>query len=145
MIGVFGVIPDAMWPAYANVCLFVLYRPFYYTAVSDYAAKVFGFATFGKVYGLVICLAGLFNFTQTGLDALTHKRFGNDPIPVNLILLVSALVVGVALVGYVWMKSRSMQREKLEQEAEGAREVLMPEADAREVEREHGGEGYGTA
>ncbi len=49
-IGVFGIIPE-MWAAYANVCLFVLYRPFYYTAVSDYSAKVFGFRTFGTVYG----------------------------------------------------------------------------------------------
>lgn len=32
-IGVFGCIPE-MWAAYANICLFVLYRPFYYTAVS---------------------------------------------------------------------------------------------------------------
>ncbi len=32
-IGVMGVIPH-LWAAYANICLFVLYRPFYYTAVS---------------------------------------------------------------------------------------------------------------
>lgn len=32
-IGVLGVIPQ-MWAAYANVCLFVLYRPLYYTTVS---------------------------------------------------------------------------------------------------------------
>jgi MFS family permease len=32
-IGVLGVIPQT-WAAYANVCLFVVYRPLYYTAVS---------------------------------------------------------------------------------------------------------------
>ncbi len=32
-IGILGVIPQ-LWAAYANVCLFVIYRPFYYTAVS---------------------------------------------------------------------------------------------------------------
>ncbi|KAI9830527.1 MAG: hypothetical protein M1819_005485 [Sarea resinae] len=127
-IGVLGVLPYE-WAAYANIVLFVLYRPFYYTTVSDYAAKVFGFATFGKVYGLVICLAGLFNFSQSGLDALTHRVFLDDPVPVNLILLGVALVVGVALVGYVWWKSRSMKREHLEDEAEGARETLMPGAE----------------
>ena len=47
-IGVFGIIPE-MWAAYTNVCLFVLYRPFYYTAVSDYSAQGFGFRTFGTV------------------------------------------------------------------------------------------------
>lgn len=143
-IGVLGVIPE-MWAAYANICLFVVYRPLYYTAVSDYSAKVFGFATFGKVYGLVICLAGLFNFTQAGLDALTHKTFDNDPIPVNIILLCVALGVGILLVGYVWRKSYTMRRDKLEGEAEEARETLMPAADEENTERPHGHETYGTA
>jgi MFS family permease len=107
-IGVFGLIPD-MWAAYANIILFVLYRPLYYTAVSDYSAKVFGFQTFGKVYGLIICMAGLCNFAQAGLDALTHEVWGNDPRPVNAILLTGALVVGVALVGFVWRESRRMR------------------------------------
>lgn len=143
-IGVLGVIPE-MWAAYGNIVLFVLYRPFYYTAVSDYSAKVFGFVTFGKVYGLIICLAGLFNFVQAGLDALTHRKFDNDPVPVNLMLLIVALVVGVLLVGYVWRKSRTMAREKLEDEAEDAREVLVPNGDADNTDRPHGHQGYGTA
>ncbi|KAL8686191.1 MAG: hypothetical protein Q9218_007282 [Villophora microphyllina] len=125
-IGVLGVLPF-QWAAYANIILFVLYRPLYYTAVSDYAAKVFGFHTFGRVYGLIICLAGLLNFSQSGLDALTHKGFRGDPIPVNIILLVLALVVGVALVGFVWYQSRKIERDRLEDEAEGATEQLMPE------------------
>jgi hypothetical protein len=33
IIGVLGVIPQ-QWAAYANICLFVVYRPFYYTCVS---------------------------------------------------------------------------------------------------------------
>lgn len=86
VIGVLGVLPY-MWAAYANVCLFVLYRPFYYTAVSDYSAKVFGFRTFGTVYGLIICLSGIFNFSQSGLDVLFHETFNGNPVPVDLILL----------------------------------------------------------
>ncbi|KAK3072329.1 hypothetical protein LTR53_007022 [Teratosphaeriaceae sp. CCFEE 6253] len=143
-IGILGVIPE-MWAAYGNITLFVLYRPLYYTAVSDYSAKVFGFETFGKVYGLIICLAGLFNFVQQGLDALTHRRFGNDPVPVNVGLLVVAFVVGVALVGFVTRKSYTMGRAELEVEAEGASEVLMPDAPREEVEREHGHGTYGAA
>lgn len=123
-IGVLGVLPF-MWAAYANVAIFVIYRPLYYTALSDYAAKVFGFQTFGKVYGLMICLAGLLNFLQSGLDAATHKVFGGDPIPINVIMLAIVLVVGFALVGYVWHKSRSMARANLEHEAEDAVEAPM--------------------
>lgn len=127
VIGVLGCLPY-MWAAIANICLFVIYRPFYYTAVSDYSSKVFGFQTFGRVYGLVICLAGLFNFVQSPLDALTHIQFGLNPIPVNLILLGLAVTVGTSLVAYTALKSRNIKRETLEQEAEDATESLMPTA-----------------
>ena len=125
-IGVLGVLPF-LWAAYGNIVLFVLYRPLYYTAVSDYAAKVFGFQTFGKVYGLIICLAGLLNFSQSGLDAMTHKVFHRDPLPVNIIMLVIALVVGVALVGYVYYQSQHLKRDALEEEAE-TEDTRMPGA-----------------
>ena len=125
VIGVLGVLPYK-WAAYANITIFVLYRPLYYTAVSDYAAKVFGFHTFGKVYGLIICLAGLLNFSQSALDAMAHKVFHGNPTPVNIMLLVIALVVGLALVGYVWHQSRSLARKGLEEEAENTRDTLLP-------------------
>ena len=134
IIGVLGCLPFT-WAAIANVCLFVVYRPFYYTTVSDYSAKVFGFVTFGKVYGLIICLAGLFNFLQSPLDALTHVVFKLNPIPVNVILLSLAVVVGAALVSFTYLRSRNMARDRLEDEAEGAEEALMPNAN---------GNGYGT-
>ncbi|CAK4031262.1 related to MFS amino acid transporter [Lecanosticta acicola] len=143
-IGIFGLIPET-WAAYINIILFVIYRPFYYTAVSDYSAKVFGFQTFGKVYGLIICIAGLFNFAQAGLDALRNKVFHNDPIPVNAILLALALLVGIVMVGYVWRKSVTLEKERLREEADAAQERLIPGADAAEVNRPHGHETYGTA
>jgi MFS family permease len=136
IIGVLGCLPYT-WAAIANIVLFVLYRPFYYTAVSDYSAKVFGFVTFGKVYGLIICLAGLLNFVQSPLDAMTIKVFKRNPIPVNAMLTGLALIVGTILVTFTYVRSRSMEREKLEDEAEGATERLMPEPNGN-------GAGYGT-
>lgn len=137
IIGVLGCLPYT-WAAIANIVLFVLYRPFYYTAVSDYSAKVFGFVTFGKVYGLIICLAGLLNFVQSPLDALTHKVFDLNPIPVNAMLTGIAVIVGSALVSFTYVRSRNMAREKLEDEAESATERLIPEPAAAN------GTGYGT-
>jgi multisubunit Na+/H+ antiporter MnhC subunit len=131
VIGVLGCLPYT-WAAYANISLFVLYRPFYYTTVSDYAAKVFGFRTFGTVYGFIICLAGLFNFSQSGLDALCHKVFSNNPIPVNLILLGTALVVGISLCVFVGISSYRIRRQGLEHEAEFTRETLIPGAQSPE-------------
>ena len=137
LIGIFGVLPY-LWAAYANVALFVIYRPLYYTAVSDYAAKVFGFHTFGKVYGLIICISGLFNFSQSGLDALTHRVFDSDPVPVNLILLSAVFAVGVVLVGYIYRKSLIMARDYLEEEAEEAIEAVMPDVSGGQED------GFGT-
>lgn len=113
---------------------------------SDYAAKVFGFATFGKVYGLIICLAGLFNFSQSALDALTHKVFHNNPMPVNLMLLIIALAVGVALVSYVYHKSKTIHVDILREEAEEAEERLMPGAGSGIdwAQNGHGARTYGT-
>src|SRR5271170_1990899 len=51
VIGVLQVIPNLI-AQYATVLIFAIYRPLYYTAVSDYCAKIFGFRTFGKVYGI---------------------------------------------------------------------------------------------
>lgn len=108
LIGVLGCIPHSLIAGYTNVVLFVVYRPFYYTAVSDYAAKVFGFGCFGKVYGAMVCAAGLGNFAQAGLDALTFKVFEWNPIPVNVALTSVAGVVGGGLVGFVWARARAM-------------------------------------
>ncbi|KAL5334866.1 major facilitator superfamily domain-containing protein [Aspergillus crustosus] len=108
LIGVLGCIPDSYGAAYGNIILFVIYRPFYYTAVSDYAAKVFGFQTFGKVYGLIICLAGLGNFAQAGLDALTFTVFNRDPTPVNFILTSLTALTGFSLVIFVWRQAARM-------------------------------------
>jgi hypothetical protein len=58
-------------------------------------------------------------------------------VPINVVLLSSALLVGIALVGFVWKKSHKIIREGIEEEAEGAREVLMPGAEGTGV-RDYG-------
>ncbi|KAE8148078.1 major facilitator superfamily domain-containing protein [Aspergillus avenaceus] len=126
MIGILGCIPHSIEAGYTNIALFVIYRPFYYTAVSDYAAKVFGFQTFGKVYGLIICLSGLGNFAQAGLDALTFQLFHQNPIPVNFILTAITTIAGVALVGFVWWKASTMASTSFEEGALENGEPAVP-------------------
>ncbi|KAI9670323.1 MAG: hypothetical protein M1831_006537 [Alyxoria varia] len=135
LIGILGVIPNSLAFGYTHISLFVIYRPFYYTAVSDYAAKVFGFNTFGKVYGLIICTAGIGNFVQYALDWVRVKVVNGDPLPVNVGLCVVGAGVGVALVGFVWWRGRAVRRELLEVEALEARERVMPAG------RDGGGDG----
>jgi multisubunit Na+/H+ antiporter MnhC subunit len=93
----------------------------------DYAVKVFGFATFGRVYGTIICVSGVVNFSQIGLDSLTHGPFRGNPIPVNVIMTVSGLVVGVALVAFTRVESKRLMREQRKEDAEYERERLIAE------------------
>lgn len=113
-IGIIGSI-STLWAGYVNVLLFVFLRPLYYSAMSDYATKVFGFATFGRVYGTIICFSGLVNLSQTAIDALTKTAFNGNPIPVNVFLSVSAFLIGSALVTYVTVQVYRV-RKRLDQE-----------------------------
>lgn len=115
-IGIFGSI-CALWAGYVNVLLFVFLRPLYYSAMSDYATKVFGFATFGRVYGTIICFSGLVNLSQTGVDALTKSVFDGNPIPVNAFLAVSGFIIGTALVTYVTVQVYRMRKRLDEEDA----------------------------
>ncbi|KAI5364974.1 Putative major facilitator superfamily, MFS transporter superfamily [Septoria linicola] len=107
-VGILGSLPF-LWAAYGNVILFVLLRPLYYSAMSDYAAKVFGFATFGRVYGTIICFSGVINLSQPLIDAANHEVFHDDPIPINVTLASLGLVFGAALVGFVWLQGRKVE------------------------------------
>jgi hypothetical protein len=52
IIGILQILPNLI-AQYITAITFAIYRPLYYTAVSDYCAKIFGFRTFGKVYGIL--------------------------------------------------------------------------------------------
>ncbi|KAF9695530.1 hypothetical protein EKO04_006484 [Ascochyta lentis] len=113
-IGIVGSVAT-LWAGYVNVILFVFMRPLYYSAMSDYATKVFGFATFGRVYGTIICFSGLVNLSQTGIDALTKRTFNGNPVPVNTFLAGFTFIIGTSLVVYITMQVYWM-RKKLDEE-----------------------------
>lgn len=119
VIGIMGVLT---WlPAtYAGIILLVLYRPFYYTSVSDYCAKVFGFQTFGTIYGTLISISGICNILQLTLDRLTHEVFKMNPIPVNLILTGLTFVFAVFLISFINSQIYNVRRKNLEIEAQEA-------------------------
>lgn len=118
-IGIFGSLPY-MWAGYVNVILFCLLRPLYYSAMSDYAGKVFGFATFGRVYGTIICFSGLVNLLQPAIDATSHEVYHDNPIPLNALLAGLATIIGIILVLYVVVQGRKVMREHAFEDAETA-------------------------
>ncbi|KAK1545108.1 major facilitator superfamily transporter [Colletotrichum paranaense] len=133
-IGLLNCLPFA-WAGYATVVLFVIFRPLYYSAISDYATKVFGFATFGRIYGTIVCVSGLVNFAQSGLDALTHGPLHCDPTPVNVTLGASGTIIGAFLTAFVAIKGRTfVTEEKPELDAVEERQRLLSSA----------GQGYGS-
>lgn len=125
-IGAFGLVPNSFPAAYMNVMLLVVYRPFYYTTVSDYAAKVFGFETFGRVYGVMISIAGVCNLLQATLDKTTHTVFAGNPTPINIVLLSCTLTVGVIFLTYIKTQLKHIQRKQLETAAMNAPVEVMP-------------------
>ncbi|KAJ5409662.1 uncharacterized protein N7487_004021 [Penicillium crustosum] len=137
VIGVLNSIP-AVWAGYMTVVLFVLLRPLYYSAMSDYTTKVFGFATFGRVYGAIICLSGIANFSQYGLDALTHHTFDGNPIPINAVLAVAGFIVGTALVIFVFVSVRQLREQDRVDEEECERLLLEEDEEEDEYEDEEG-------
>ncbi|KAI1003098.1 hypothetical protein K3495_g5105 [Podosphaera aphanis] len=130
-IGILGCLPYT-WAAYSNVFLFVVFRPFFYTTIPDFAAKLFGFRNFGTVYGLISFLAGLCNLSANGLDALRHKAFHGDPIPVNILILGVSLVAGCSVCAYVKYKTYEIKRGMLELDANCTSETIMPGAESPE-------------
>ena len=126
-VGVLGSLPY-LWAGYANVVLFVLVRPLYYSAMSDYATKVFGFATFGKIYGTIICFSGLVNLFQPVIDAVNYDVFGGNPTPINVTLASLGFIFGVVLVGFVKMEGRRVQKVQAMEDAERERRRGVPES-----------------
>lgn len=100
----------------------------------DYATKVFGFATFGRIYGTVICVSGLGQLIQPALDALTHGALHENPIPLNVAFAVSGSVIVSALTLFVYVKTRENEAAAKEEQVD----VDMRQEEAEEEEERRG-------
>lgn len=105
VIALLGLVKSSYWVHMVEILLFVVFRPFYYTVVSDITSKVFGFNTFGTVYGLMICICGICNIGQRWLDELTHTTFNMNPTPVNIMLLIATMISCFSMLGYVYKQT----------------------------------------
>ncbi|KAK7932244.1 hypothetical protein PG985_002956 [Apiospora marii] len=119
VLGVLNCLPYVL-AGYLTVVAFVLFRPLYYSTMSDFVTKVFGFATFGRIYGTITCASGVSNIIQPALDALTHGPLDGNPIPINAFFAASGTIVSLALTLYVYFQSRAFQyRQHLQDERDG--------------------------
>lgn len=116
IVGILGLVPKSFTLHLIGILILVVYRPFVYTVISDYTAKVFGFDTFGTVYGLLISISGMFNMMQSILDRLTHTTFRMNPTPLNSILVLITVISGLALISNVRRQLHLRTLNKLNQE-----------------------------
>ena len=67
---------------------------------------MFGFHTFGTVYGLANSLSGLFGLILRPLDVLTRNRLNGNYNPVNILGLVLGTLVSAILSIRIWVAHR---------------------------------------
>ncbi|KZT39089.1 MFS general substrate transporter, partial [Sistotremastrum suecicum HHB10207 ss-3] len=89
-----------------QILILVVFRPLMYTFVSDYAAKSFGFESFGTVYGLANTIAGLFNLILRPVDVLVKDNLRGNFTPVNVALVVLGSISSAALGWRIWSGGR---------------------------------------
>jgi hypothetical protein len=76
-----------------------------------------------------MCLSGLGNFAQPGLDALTHGPLSGNPVPVNIFLAVTGTLLGVAITGFVAVKTRGIRKKQLMEDVEHEQARLISSED----------------
>ncbi|CAI7667607.1 unnamed protein product [Penicillium viridicatum] len=104
-LGVFNCLPY-VWSAYTTVIIFVVFRPLHYSSISDYATKIFGFASFGRIYGTVVCVSGIFSLSQAGLDSVTRFALDGNPVPINIALTAAGAFFSAMLAVFVAIEGR---------------------------------------
>lgn len=72
------------------------------------------------------------NFSQYGLDALTHHEFDGNPIPINVALAVAGFIVGSALVIFVFWSAKHVRDQHRVDEEESERLLLEEDDEERE-------------
>ncbi|KAL8292596.1 hypothetical protein RQP46_001208 [Phenoliferia psychrophenolica] len=90
--GILGMTTLA-WTQMLGIVIFCLFRPLMYTATSDAFAKVFGFQTFGTVYGLAMTTSGLIGLINAPLDLFVKNTLHGNFIPIGTSLVVAGLLV----------------------------------------------------
>lgn len=118
---VFGMatLSSATWAQLVGIAVFVVLRPLFYTAISDFSAKCFGFATFGRVYGLANTFSGIFNLIQWPMDLLVKYKLNGNFTPINLALVVA----GIITCGAVSARIQAGVKEKAKQQRRAGESV----------------------
>merc|ERR1712187_226970 len=89
--------------AYMAFFVFAFSRPLLSTLPAVFTSHMFGFATFGKVYGFLFTVAGVANYSVAALKVLAVAHGFNTANAVVVAVLFTALVLPCML---VWRDKR---------------------------------------
>ncbi|KAF8338998.1 major facilitator superfamily domain-containing protein [Cantharellus anzutake] len=87
LYGVLGIMPSPTMQL-ISIAIFVVLRPLMYTFLGDYTSKAFGSETFGTVYGLLNCIAGLFGLILRPIDVFTKNTLHGNYTVVNVLGII---------------------------------------------------------
>jgi hypothetical protein len=76
-----------------------------------------------------MCLSGIGNFVQPGLDALTHGLLSGNPVPVNIFLAIIGTLLGAAITGFVAVETRGIRKKHLIEDVEHEQARLISSED----------------
>lgn len=83
-----------LWEPVLSIASFVIFsfsRPMFYTMGAVHVSRTFGFRTFGRLYGLLFTLSGLFSLCQYYLDYAVQREFHGDYKPIDYLLILPQL------------------------------------------------------
>ena len=103
---------SAYWAQVGAICIFVVMRPMFYTCASEFVARVYGFTTFGKVYGLITLTSGLFNFIQAWLLDVTRSQLNHDFTYANIGLTTAVFIFASLFPIYITLKHYKYNKER---------------------------------
>lgn len=78
---------------------------------------------------MIICFSGLVNLSQPLIDATNHEVFHDNPIPINIILTSLGLILGTALVLFVWVQDHKIHKKENRIREANERDLLIPEVE----------------
>ncbi|KAG8930639.1 hypothetical protein FRC02_003966 [Tulasnella sp. 418] len=105
LFGVLGMVRHVA-PQIISIGIFVVLRPLMYTFVGDYCGKVFGFETFGTVYGLTNSISGLFGLVLRPIDVLVKTKLDGDYVPIDVLGIILGILSSSLLSWQIWKGTR---------------------------------------
>jgi len=87
LFGILSLIP-ILSLQFVSILIFVFTRPLLYTSGNDFSTKIFGFKTFGRVYGLMNLISSIVNFGQYAVEYLVVNIFNGQFTEVNIAFTV---------------------------------------------------------